>query len=134
MNPRAVLLAEDDEDDAFFLTRAFERVGAAVQVAHAFDGGEALRRLREPAPPGGWALVVLDLKMPRVGGLEALAAIRASPALRALPVAILTASAEPHDRAEAERLAVALILRKPRDTAGFDEVARRLASLCGAAA
>lgn len=126
-----ILLAEDDEDDAYFLLRALERAGdergAPPAVTVVRDGQQALAAVL--AAPRAWSLVILDLKMPRVDGLEALKAIRESPDHAALPVVILTASDEPRDREGAARLGATRYLRKPADTELFASVAREVLDL-----
>jgi two-component system, response regulator len=96
-----ILLVEDDANDAELALRALGK-GLAGQVHHARDGAEALSYLFdavsvEPHGPAGLRLVLLDLKLPKVDGLEVLARIRATPGTRSLPVVILTSSMLPRD-------------------------------------
>ncbi|MCW2608373.1 MAG: two-component response regulator [Frankiales bacterium] len=100
MNAR-VLLAEDDADHAFFTRRAFlEAHGETVLMITVRDGEEALDYLHRR---GSYAdaerphLIVLDLKMPKVNGLEVLAAIKDDPELRTIPIVVLTSSDRPQD-------------------------------------
>ena len=113
-----VLLVDDDEDHVFLIRRAFADLpGTAVTVEVAGDGEQALERLsRARFEPGGPPqLVLLDLKMPRMGGLEVLGRIRAGEATQRLPVVVLTSSERPEDREEALRLGATWFVCKPTD-------------------
>jgi two-component system, response regulator len=117
-----VLLVEDDEDHVFLVRRALaDLAGAAVSVEVAGDGEQALARLaRSRFEPGGPPrLVLLDLKMPRMGGLELLRRIRADEAAHGLPVVVLTSSERPEDREEALRLGATWFVCKPTDGRRF---------------
>ena len=90
-----VLLVEDDADHVFLVRRALrDLAGVAVTVEVAGDGEQAVRRLAQARfEPGGLPqLVLLDLKMPRMDGLEVLGRIRADEATQRLPVVVLTSS------------------------------------------
>jgi len=99
----AVLYAEDDPDDRLLAEMAYRESGAANPIAFVADGEEALDYLRgtgrhaerADAPPPG--IVLLDLNMPGMDGRETLRIIRADPALRRIPVVILTTSAARED-------------------------------------
>jgi CheY-like chemotaxis protein len=122
---KTVLFAEDNADDAELMALALAQAGFPHRVVSAEDGQEALDYLFARGRHAGRdraeipALVVLDVKMPRVSGLEVLEAMREEPALRDVPVAILTTSDEPSDRAIAEELGASLYLKKPMS---FDEL------------
>ena len=91
-----VLLAEDDEDHAFFTVRAFKDAhGSSLEITTVRDGEEAMDFLQRrgkfvdaPRPQ----LIVLDVKMPRCNGIEVLTLIKASPELRSIPVVMLSSS------------------------------------------
>jgi len=117
--PRTVLLVEDDENDVFFLTYAFEAAGVVNPVIVARDGQEAIDYL---AGAGGYAdrrrfpfpcLVLLDLKLPVKTGLDVLGWIRQQPKLKSLLVIVLTSSKDIHDVDEAYRLGARSFLVKP---------------------
>lgn len=101
MTPARVLLAEDDADHAFFTERAFrESHPGGVELHTVADGQEALDYLQqvgryEDAPRPD--LVVLDLKMPRMSGLEVLERIKSDDRLRTIPTVVLTSSDRPED-------------------------------------
>ncbi len=103
MNPVPhILLAEDDACLARLLLHALEKLNPPPKIVHVPDGEEALDRLqlrrKSPSAPSGLpSVVILDLKMPKIGGLEVLRRIRSDGRLRLLPVVILTSSQNDHD-------------------------------------
>ena len=116
--PLRVLLVEDDEDHVFLVRRALaDLAGVAVAVEVAADGEQALERLgRARFEAGGLPqLVLLDLKMPRMGGLEVLGHLRADEITRDLPVVVLTSSEHREDREEALRLGATWFVCKPTE-------------------
>ena len=117
----AILLVEDSADDQALALRALDRLGIANEVLLAQDGAEAvavlLRRADEGLLPP--ALILLDLKLPKLGGIDVLKRIRADMRTRYVPVVILTSSAEEEDiRAGYEHGANAYV-RKPVKFAEF---------------
>jgi two-component system response regulator len=129
---KLILLVEDNPSDEKLALLAFKRAGVPCEIAVARDGAEALDYLfatgkyegRDPtALP---ALILLDLKMPRISGLEVLRRIRAAPDTRLVPVVVLTASREDEDLISAYSLGANAYLRKPVDFAEFSEAARAL--------
>jgi two-component system, response regulator len=113
-----VLLVEDDDDHVFLIRRALADVeGVAVAIEVAGDGEQAVERLaRSRFEPGGRPqLVLLDLKMPRMDGLEVLRQLRADEATRGLPVVVLTSSERPEDRQDAVALGASWFVCKPTD-------------------
>jgi CheY-like chemotaxis protein len=116
-----ILLVDDDEVDVRNVRRALQRNherGLAAATLHvAGDGVEALELLRSGVIPARRRLILLDLNMPRMNGLELLRALRADPALAALPVVVLTTSDDERDKMEAYDLNVAGYLVKPVDFA-----------------
>jgi CheY-like chemotaxis protein len=113
-----ILLVEDDDDHVFLIRRALADVeGVAVAIEVAGDGEQAVERLaRSRFEPGGRPqLVLLDLKMPRMDGLEVLRQLRADEATRGLPVVVLTSSERPEDRQDAVALGASWFVCKPTD-------------------
>ena len=129
VHPPTVLLIEDNRDDEELTIRAFKRSSLANPVDVARDGQEALDYLfgteSQPAhrPP---VLILLDLKLPRVGGLEVLARIRGDQRTRRVPVVILTSSNEEHDLIDGYDLGANSYVRKP---IRFEEFAPAIAQL-----
>lgn len=125
-----VLLVEDDEVDVMSVQRAFEqnRLDHSLYVAH--NGLDALSMLRghdSTAVPKHRRLVLLDINMPKMSGLEFLQELRQDEALRSTPVVVLTTSNADRDRLEAYRLNVAGYILKPVTFAVFAEVMAALA-------
>jgi two-component system, response regulator len=117
-----VLLVEDDEDHVFLVRRALgDLAQVAVTVEVAGNGEQALEQLgRARFDPGSLPhLVLLDLRIPRVDGLEVLRRVRADTGLQALPVVVLTSSERDDDREGALRLGATWFVCKPIEGARF---------------
>jgi CheY-like chemotaxis protein len=113
-----VLLVEDDEVDAMNVQRAFRRNNIENPLYIAHNGLDALAMLRgndpaSPAIPGNRRLVLLDINMPQMNGLEFLQELRQDETLKSIPVVMLTTSDADQDRLEAYRLNVAGYIIKP---------------------
>ncbi len=121
MNPRSILLVEDDPSDVELTRRALRKSHLVNELVVAEDGQEALDRLLGGSAGELPALVLLDLKLPRVDGLEVLARIRSGRRTRRLPVVVLTSSKEEHDLAVSYDLGVNSYIRKPVDFPQFAE-------------
>jgi CheY-like chemotaxis protein len=117
--PLHVLLVDDDEIDVMNVRRAFKKNRFSNTVHVARDGIEALEILRKDGIPQNRRLVLLDLNMPRMNGIEFLKTIRADPELALTPVVVLTTSNEDKDRTEAYKLNVAGYLLKPVQFSDF---------------
>lgn len=128
---RRILLAEDSANDAALALAALRGTGLAGDIVVVRDGAQALDYLyrrgefanREPGLP---AVVLLDLKMPKVDGLEVLRIIKGDPELRALPVVILTSSREEQDVVMSYSLGVNAYVVKPVDFEAFVEAVKML--------
>lgn len=120
----AILLVDDNADDVALTQRALKQSNIANRVIVAVDGVEALAYLEgSDALP---QVVLLDIKMPRLNGLETLKRLRASPRTRHLPVVMLTASDEERDLLASYELGVNSYVRKPVDFTEFADAARSL--------
>ena len=128
-DPPTILLVEDNPDDEELTTRGFKRANLANPIDVARDGQEALDYLfgteEQPAKRAP-AVVLLDLKLPRVDGLEVLKRIRASERTQRVPVVILTSSSEDRDLLAAYDLGANSYVRKP---VKFEEFATAVAQL-----
>ena len=116
------ILLVDDNDDHRFLTRRALAQAEGVTLLLARDGEEALAACRGPHPPPH--LVLLDIKMPRRDGFEVLAALRADPRTRALPIVMFTSSENGGDVARATSLGADDYVTKPLDARAFGEAVR----------
>jgi CheY-like chemotaxis protein len=108
-----ILLVEDDEVDVMNVQRAFKKNRIANPLFHAGNGLDALQMLRGGEIPRSNRLVLLDLNMPKMNGIEFLRALRADPELSMTSVVVLTTSNEDRDKIEAYKLNVAGYLLKP---------------------
>ncbi|WP_226481916.1 response regulator [Natrinema amylolyticum] len=126
-----VLLVEDETEDVRLIREAFDGVDVETSVHVATDGDEALTMLtdRGDEPPSVPIpdLVLLDLDLPRMSGLELLEAITDEPALARLPVLVLTRSATVEDVHASYELAANAYLMKPTDPEEYDEMVEAVA-------
>lgn len=120
-----ILLVEDNEDDIALTLRAFDKNKIANTIEVARDGTEALDYLfRDDGD--GHDLVLLDLKLPKLSGLEVLQRIRGDERTRRLPVVVLTSSREERDLIESYDLGANSYIRKPVDFQQFMEAVAHL--------
>lgn len=120
--PLNILVVEDDDVDAMNVRRAFEKGRITNPLYFARDGVEALEMLRAGKVPGDRRLILLDINMPRMTGLEMLKELRADPELSATPVVMLTTSNDERDRFAAFGMHVAGYLLKPVTFLNFVEL------------
>ncbi|HVZ72943.1 MAG TPA: response regulator [Polyangia bacterium] len=131
-NRQVILLVEDNDDDALLTEMAFREANVSNPVIRVRDGVEALDYLfgrdkhaaRDTADTP--AVVLLDLNLPRIGGLDVLAALRADDRSKYLPVVILTSSSAEDDRLAAYRRYTNSYVQKPVDYDEFVDTARQL--------
>ena len=107
---RWMLVVEDNPDDERLATRTFKQSGRNEEWRVARDGEEALEMLKSPVPP---LLVLLDLKLPRLSGVDVLTAIRDDERIGHIPVVVLTSSDERTDLAACYALGCNAFVRKP---------------------
>jgi hypothetical protein len=121
-----ILLVEDDEVDVMNVKRAFRKNRITNPLYVAGNGIQALEMLRstgkDKAIPSDRRLILLDLNMPKMGGIEFLHELRSDSELRSTPVIVLTTSNEDQDRVEAYNLNVAGYILKPVTFTSFVEV------------
>ncbi len=127
-----ILLAEDNPEDAEMTMRALRRNNLANQLHWVKDGAEALDYLfcagkyagREPRKPP--KIVLLDIKMPKVDGIEVLRRLKENPDTRAIPVVVMTSSNEERDVVESYRLGVNSYIVKPVQFEAFLETVAKI--------
>ena len=117
-----ILLVEDDEVDVMNVQRAFKKNNIANPLFLAGNGLEALEHLRNGSIPRERRIILLDLNMPRMNGIEFLRELRQDPELNLTPVIVLTTSNDERDRIEAYNLNVAGYILKPVTFGNFCEV------------
>jgi len=128
---RPVLVVEDNANDLELMLEALQEHHLANRVDVARDGEEALEYLRRAGryaarPPGDPVVVLLDLKMPRVDGIEVLRAVKGDEALRSIPVVMVTSSREEQDLVRSYQLGANAYVVKPVDFAGFVTAVKEL--------
>jgi len=130
VNPGKILLVEDNPDDVALTLRALKSNNIRNDVVVAEDGAKALDYLFGAdgggAPEGPPAVVLLDLKLPKVNGLEVLRRIRSDERTKLLPVVILTSSDEERDVIDGYSLGANSYVRKPVDFVEFTQAAKQL--------
>ncbi len=132
MKSKIILLAEDNPDDVKLTMRALKKANVMNDVVVAQDGAEALDYLFGTGKYAGRdvnqqpQVVLLDLKMPKVDGLEVLQRIRADERTRLLPVVVLTTSSEDRDKVESYKLGANSYVRKPVDFNQFTDAVKHL--------
>jgi two-component system response regulator len=132
MDDKVILLVEDNPDDVVLTLRALKKNNIGNEVVVARDGAEALDYLFATGVHAGRDLgvqpqvILLDLKLPKVDGLEVLRRLRADERTQLLPVVILTSSKEERDLMEGYRLGANSYVRKPVDFGQFAEAVRQL--------
>lgn len=132
MGNKVILLVEDNPDDEALTIRAFKKNNIANEVIVVRDGVQALDYLFGTGAYDGRnplelpQVVLLDLKLPKINGLEVLRRVRASPITKMLPVVILTSSQEEQDRLTGYTLGCNSYVRKPVDFVQFTQAAQHL--------
>jgi CheY-like chemotaxis protein len=119
------MLVEDDDVDAMTVRRALKELHVANPLVRVENGEEALSYLRDPdqVPP---CIILLDLNMPVMGGIEFLQVAKNDAALKRIPVVVLTTSDEQQDKVSSFDLSVAGYIRKPVDYRQFVEAVRAI--------
>lgn len=132
MERKKILLVEDNPDDVELTLRAFRKNNIANEVVTAKDGVEALDYLLATGAYAGRdigdipAVVLLDLKLPKLGGLEVLQRLRTDDRTKLIPVVILTSSKEEQDLVNGYKLGCNSYIRKPVDFVQFTDAVRQL--------
>jgi CheY-like chemotaxis protein len=132
MHEKIILLVEDNADDEILALRAFQKNNILNRVVVAHDGVEALDFLFGTGAYAGRdpnvhpQVILLDLKLPKVDGLEVLRQLRGDPRTRRIPVVVLTSSNEERDLVVSYELGVNSFIRKPVDFDQFVEAVRQL--------
>ncbi len=132
MTEKVILLVEDDPDDIELTMRVFRKSRISNRIVVARDGAEALDYLfrtgsyADRDPQVSPAVVLLDLKLPKVDGLEVLGRLRADPRTKVLPVVILTSSREQQDLVNGYALGANSYIVKPVDFDQFAEAVEHL--------
>lgn len=124
-----IYMADDDADDRLFIGKAFHTVDPSVTLVEAEDGGDLLsmlnKRLLDPAATPV-QLILLDMNMPQMNGMETLLALKANPALRHIPTVMMSTSVEPTLVMEAFKQGINSYIQKPSSFAALGPIAQAL--------
>lgn len=132
MTPKVILLVEDNPDDEILTIRALQRSNISNELVVAHDGVEALDYLFGQGVYAGRdttfqpTVILLDLKLPRLSGIEVLRQLRSDPRTSLVPVVVLTTSREEQDLLSSYRLGCNSYISKPVDFVQFTEAVRQL--------
>lgn len=122
---RPILLLEDDDIDVMTVRRALRDIKVTNELVIAEDGEKGLDYLRDPDAEKP-CIILLDLNMPRMNGLEFLHAVKQKPVLRRIPVVVLTSSQQEQDRVKSFDLGIAGYMLKPVNYQQFVEIVRTI--------
>lgn len=122
---KPILLVEDDQVDVMTVKRALNDIQVTNPLVNPENGEEALKYLRDPESKKP-CIILLDLNMPIMNGIEFLQVVKHDPTLRRIPVVVLTTSAEQQDKINSFDLGVAGYMAKPVDYRQFVEVMRTI--------
>jgi CheY-like chemotaxis protein len=128
-----LLLVEDNDADVYLIDRVLKRAGVECEMTVVADGDAALAYLRNPDNRGDGRpdLAVLDLNLPKKGGAEVLEAIRGDSELATIPVAVMSSSSSPQEKARLENLGIERYITKGPDLADFDKIGAAIAEIVG---
>lgn len=132
--PIVILLAEDDEGHALLVQRNLARAGIANQVVHVTNGQEALDYVRRTGkyaarPLAGALLLILDINMPCVDGVEVLSEVKANGSTARIPVIMLTTTDDPREIERCYELGCSVYITKPVEYEAFVDAVKRLGLL-----
>jgi len=122
---KSILLVEDDIVDMMSVKRALKDINVTNPLYHVENGEEALEFLRDKEKPKP-TIILLDLNMPKMGGIEFLSIMKKDEAIKRIPVVILTTSRAEYDKIQSYNLGVAGYMIKPVDYRQFMEVIRAM--------
>lgn len=131
MKLKTILIAEDNQNDIDLTLLALEEFNLANNIEVVTDGVEAMEYLRlqgkfKGRKPGNPAVILLDLKMPRMDGIEVLKEVRKDPALKLIPIVMLTSSREDKDLLNSYTLGVNAYVVKPVDFTQFTTAVKQI--------
>lgn len=126
MNQTLILITDDDDDDRYFVRQALERHIHEVSIKEAKDGQEAISRLFSSEEKSDFSVVILDVNMPIMNGLETLKAIRATESLRRIPVVMLSTSDSPDYVKLAYEQGANSYIKKPTKVTKYDDIAKAI--------
>lgn len=122
---KTLYLVDDDQDDRFFIRQAIQEAGAQVEIVEAENGLELLSLIRREEHSVA-SLILLDMNMPKMNGLETIAAIRSDPRTASTPIVMISTSSSPALIETAYRAGVDDFVTKPSSFEGFNSLGSQL--------
>jgi CheY-like chemotaxis protein len=124
---KILYLVDDDQDDRFFIRQAIQEAGAQVEIIEAENGMELLSLL-EKQKHASSSVILLDMNMPKMNGLETTSAIRSDPRTASTPIVMISTSSSPSLVETAYRAGVDSFITKPSSFEGFNKLGSQLAN------
>ena len=127
MTPSKIIyVADDDEDDRLFISDAIRDLNLEIKIIEVADGMDLLNLIQSETIPDSSILVILDMNMPKVTGLEALQAIRANDQIKHIPTVMLSTSSDSELIQKAYQAGINAFIKKPNTMDGFIKIAEAL--------
>lgn len=126
MKQKIIYLADDDEDDRLFLSDAIRNLDQEIKIVEAADGDDLLNLIEKEITQDASILVLLDMNMPRVTGLEALQTIRSKEKIKHIPAVMISTSSDKELIQLAYEAGVNAFIKKPNNYDGFVKIAEAL--------
>lgn len=126
MKPTIIYVADDDEDDRLFISDAIRKLDLTIKIVEAADGDDLLNLIELENTEEANILILLDMNMPRVTGIEALQTIRANDRLKHIPAVMISTSSDKNLIDEAYQTGVNAFIKKPNNFGGFVKIAQAL--------
>lgn len=126
MKPKIIYIADDDEDDRLFISDAIRKLDLEIKIVEAADGDDLLHLIESENTEDANILILLDMNMPRVTGIEVLQTIRANNKLKHIPAVMISTSSDKTLIDEAYQTGINAFIKKPNNYDGFIKIAQAL--------
>jgi CheY-like chemotaxis protein len=126
MKPKIIYIADDDEDDRLFISDAIHELDLEIKIIEASDGDDLLNLIQLENTEEANILILLDMNMPRVTGLETLQSIRANEKLKHIPAVMISTSSDKSLIGDAYQAGINAFIKKPNNYDGFIKIAQAL--------
>ncbi|SEJ42381.1 CheY chemotaxis protein or a CheY-like REC (receiver) domain [Dyadobacter koreensis] len=126
MKQKIIYVADDDEDDRLFLSDAIRKVSPEIKIVEAADGDDLLELIKKENTKDANILILLDMNMPRVTGLEALQVIRTNEKIKHIPAVMISTSSDKKLMQDAYATGINAFIKKPNNYGGYLKIAEAL--------
>ena len=126
MKQKIIYVADDDEDDRLFLSDAIRKVSPEIKIVEAADGDDLLELIKKENTKDANILILLDMNMPRVTGLEALQVIRANEKIKHIPAVMISTSSDKKLMQDAYATGINAFIKKPNNYRDYLKIAEAL--------